>query len=182
MKSVFEVVEAIPVERAAHFGQVETQLDPKKLIDTLRKRDELPAAYITYLSHLRSEDVPEKEKNTLGILQLYIFARNQFRGSPSKIKDWLRKGKLSAKHIKMSLLHGKVRSINQKREKYTKMQSEIKDFFELRKKGRKVKSRDEVNVHKKEMRLTDIETEIDKIENEITYILEKYQTLIAPKE
>lgn len=166
---------------------IDTELNTSALLSTLITRDEIPASYISYLNYLNNneadasngdDDIDNGEGDILKILQLYIFARNRFRGNPSGIKEWLKKGTLPGKSLRMSILFSKIRSFNKKIDVVTKMDNEINEYHTS---SKKISKKEEMKFQNKEMKLTDLGMEINNLKDEITYVLDRYQTLIAPR-
>lgn len=184
MNNLISEIHSLELENAKENPVIETTLDPQQVISKISEREELPPAYLLFLKNLGDMDKKESVI-TLKILRLYIYARSQHRGDSKSIKNWLQNGALPSEkfgaRLRMSLLYNKLRLFTKLHDEVKKTETEINDLVDRQLVGNKFTKRDETSLQKKEFKISDIEENTSKTLDEILHILDKFETLIAPR-
>lgn len=175
----------VALDSAKASPNIETKLNHENIIRVLQDREELPPAYLLLLKGL---DLNESRDGiiTLKILRLYIYARSKFRGDTKNIKAWLQTGTLPSEKFgtrqTMVILYKKLRLYSNFLAEKVKLEKEIGELTNGNSgDSKKEKDRKFKGLLSKEFKSSDIDSRSEKTLNEILVILDKFETLIAPR-
>lgn len=184
MRDIVREIDSLRLTRAKPDPEIQTTLDVEKVILQLKRREEMPNAYLLFLKDLDG-DSDYRKIVTVKILRLYVHARSQYRGDSKSIKNWLLAGKLPAEkygaRASMSTLYRRLKSFSKNIEVKNNIDEEIEVLLEKQKSQKDFSKRGEVSYYKKEIRLTVVESNLSSLKDQILAILEKFETLIAPR-
>lgn len=175
-------VNSIQFKDAKAAPNIQTQLDIAVTLSKIEQKNELPPAYLLFLKDVQGQEIDKniKSKIFLKILRLYIYARSQNRGNPRALKEWLKSGRLPAEDFSsrfgMGLLYKKLQAYSRKFIKYQNLEKEIGKMTSSTNKNSSIEK-----LRNKENAQDSTEIEMNDSLEEIISILDKIETLIAPR-